>query len=637
MLIRSSKKSRVLLACAVVFTVLAQGFANVAAAQVERRSAILRDALVRPIPSDGLRISVVLREPAPTTSRPLRRGGIMAKQDGVFERLPAGRFKVGRRYQNLSGFSVWADTETIAALNDDPDVVSIDLDRRVFPATAQGAAIVGATTVKALGVTGAGVGVAVIDTGIDTDHPQVSGSLVAEACFCDNAGGPFGCCPNGFDTQTGAGAAEDHDGHGTNVSGVIVSNSVTNEGVAPDASIVAIKVFGSTGGGGFSDVASALDWVITNHLTYGIKVVNLSLSDGGEYNDALASPCTGTNTANAIALLKNTHGISVFVASGNDGFDAGISFPACVPQAFSVGGVYDQGFGSVNWGICTDTSVTADTFVCHTSSGSLLDLVAPDFRTLVPTLGGGVVNAGGTSIASPYAAAAAALLLDADAALSPDEVLTWLGTGAPSVTNPDNALSFPRARVDVAVPLLLAVCGNSVLEVGEACDDGNTVDGDCCDSVCEFETVGSGCDDGDLCSTVDSCDGAGTCVGSSPLVCDDSEICTDDSCIPASGCAFVPNTDPCDDANACTDGDVCAGGSCTAGGALDCDDLDACTADSCDEVSGCFHEPILGCGDVPPVPSSTGPGLVTLSIALLTLGLWRRQDPAKKPIGPSSA
>ena len=80
----------------------------------------------------------------------------------------------------------------------------------------------------------------------------------------------------------------------------------------------------SAGSGNFSDVADGLDWVIDNHLTLGIKVVNLSLGDLLVYDDSSAFPCTGSNTADAIAQLKDL-GISVFVASGNGGFDNGIA------------------------------------------------------------------------------------------------------------------------------------------------------------------------------------------------------------------------------------------------------------------------------------------------------------------------
>ncbi len=662
-----------------------------AAAKGDVRTPLLRRALGKPVPVDGIRISVVLREPATTTLRAARPDRVRARQGGVLARLKRGRFNLGRRYRWLNGFSGWADARAIEALMADPDVLSIDIDRIAHGALAEGTALVGAPTAQSLGVTGSGVAVAVLDSGIDTDHPSLSASLALEACFCDDAPGPFGCCPNGFDTQTGAGAAEDDEGHGSATAGVIVSSSVSNQGVAPDASIVALKVLAASGSGSFSDIADALDWVITNHLTYGIKVVNLSLSDGLEYDNAAAFPCTGSNTASAITQLKGL-GVSVFVASGNEGYDSGISYPACVPAAFSVGGAYDQTFSQVSWcgttcseTLCTDEPATVDTFVCHANSGSLLDVLAPEFQATVPSIGGGTTSVGGTSIASPYAAGQAALLLDADGALTPDQILTWLKTDAPLVTNPDNSMAFPRTRIDSAVAQLLAVCGNGVLEAGEDCDDGNANSGDCCDSGCEFEVLGSSCDDSDLCTLTDNCDGAGACAGSGTLVCDDAELCTDDSCIPASGCHFDPNTvacddldactvndvcaggactsgspltcddgnvctddtclpasgcdfaansAACDDADACTDGDVCSAGSCTPGAPLDCDDLDECTADGCDELAGCFNEPIEGCPPPAPVPSVTPGGLALIVACLAVTTLWAARGRRREPNGP---
>ena len=589
-------------------------------AAADKRTRLLREALARPIPGEGIRISVVLREPAFGTSRVRRPERIRTRRGAVIKRVKRGHLDIRHRYRWLSGFSGWADAEAIEILRNDPDVLSVDVDRIAYAALTQGVALIGADTSHALGVTGSGVTVAMLDTGVDTNHPDLASSLIAEACFCNDAPGPSGCCPGGGDTQTGAGAAEDDDGHGSATAGVIFSSAVSNLGVAPDASMVAIKVLGADGNGNFSDIASGLNWVIDNRVTYGIKIVNLSLSDGLEYDSAAASPCTGSNTANAISQLKAL-GVSVFAASGNDGHDNGISFPACVPEAISVGGVYDATFPSVAWSVCTDSPATVDTFVCHSNSGSLLDLLAPQFKARVPNVGGGLQNFGGTSIASPYAAGQAALLLDANSSLTPNQILFSLTAGAPLVTNPDNGLSFPRTRIDLAVALILGTCGNGTVDPGEDCDDSNTLPGDCCDATCQYEGAGSSCDDADLCTTSDVCDGAGSCVGSEPPDCDDDNVCTDDSCVPETGCQSDPNTAECDDANVCTEGDVCIATVCTPGVALDCDDQNVCTADGCDEVTGCFHAIIEGCV-TQPVPGFTASGLVLLVGFMSLAALW---------------
>jgi hypothetical protein len=156
------------------------------------------------------------------------------------------------------------------------------------------------------------------------------------------------------------------------------------------------------------------------------------------------------------------------------------------------------------------------------------------------------------------------------------------------------------------------------------CDDRNacTTGDSCVEGICTG-TPTVRCDDGDVCDGVETCDPAtGTCVAGPVPVCNDANRCTDDACHPVSGCVYTPNTAPCFDGNACTTNDICSGGVCTGilvlcsdgdlcngtetcdphtvscgpGLPLNCDDGDACTADSCDPVAGCRHVPIAGCG-----------------------------------------
>jgi cysteine-rich repeat protein len=141
-------------------------------------------------------------------------------------------------------------------------------------------------------------------------------------------------------------------------------------------------------------------------------------------------------------------------------------------------------------------------------------------------------------------------------------------------------------------------CGDGVLQSdqGEECDDGNSLDGDCCSANCELEPAGNECgDDGNLC-TRDECDGAGICQHGDMTVelCDDGVACTDDICLPNGGCVNAPVDENCDDGTYCNGVEVClAGVGCSSGSAIDIDDGVSCTSDSCvEETESVSHVPL---------------------------------------------
>ena len=122
------------------------------------------------------------------------------------------------------------------------------------------------------------------------------------------------------------------------------------------------------------------------------------------------------------------------------------------------------------------------------------------------------------------------------------------------------------------------------------CNDANPCTDDTCNtqSGCVYTNNVVECDDGNACTTGETCAG-GTCVLGETVNCDDSNICTNDFCHPVSGCANQFNTSPCDDANACTTGDICSQGACTSTGTLTCNDNNPCTTDTCSADSGCAN------------------------------------------------
>jgi hypothetical protein len=135
-----------------------------------------------------------------------------------------------------------------------------------------------------------------------------------------------------------------------------------------------------------------------------------------------------------------------------------------------------------------------------------------------------------------------------------------------------------------------------VLGTPPDCDDDNPCTLDCNpNSGCIQVPLAddTGCDDGNQCTKSDTCQG-GVCTAGEPRTCNDGNDCTTDTCDPAHGCAHEPIATglPCSDGNACTQADACIRGNCIAGSGISCDDLNPCTADTCDALDGCHHQPV---------------------------------------------
>ena len=131
--------------------------------------------------------------------------------------------------------------------------------------------------------------------------------------------------------------------------------------------------------------------------------------------------------------------------------------------------------------------------------------------------------------------------------------------------------------------------GKCVAGAKIVCNDGNLCTTDACDAKLGCTTVYNAvaCNDSNACTAGDTCS-AGNCVGK-VIVCDDGNTCTEDICDASKGCLGIANLGVCTDSNVCTLGDTCKAAVCVTNAKLDCDDLNACTADSCDPIKGCQH------------------------------------------------
>jgi subtilisin family serine protease len=485
------------LALLFVFAVTAHGFKN--------EVAIIEQEVVDTLNDKGdVSVIIILREDI--VSFPLviseKKRRIKLKQSKVLSKLSQSDFKIKRKYKTISGIAGKIFPKGLMKLKKHPDVLRIYKDHKAFINLAQSIPLINADTVQNLGFSGTGVTVAVIDTGVEYTHSSLGGCL---GSGCKVSGG--------YDFVNDDSNPMDDNGHGTHVAGIVASTHSTYTGVAPGANIAALKVLDSSGSGWFSDIAAAIDWCIDNKDFYNISVINMSLGNGGEYNNPAF--CDQYLTANAIAEARN-NGIITMVASGNDAHSDGISYPACGSAAVSVGGVYDANVGGVSWCgypfcfpyLCTDSTTFADKVVCHTNSDEILDLMAPDYAIYSTALGGGFTTKGGTSMASPHAAGAAALLIEYNNLLTPDQIETILIDTGYDVTDTKNGLIFPRIDIQSALSGDSDYDGikddgdNSGIAGDNPCTGGATIG---CDDNC-IDTPNTNQDDADSDEVGDVCD-----------------------------------------------------------------------------------------------------------------------------------
>jgi len=438
-----------------------------------------------------------------TDTSALRVQQIAQRIEGVLRELTPQDFQLSRRFQSIAAFAGVVTATGIAKLERHPDVMRVQLDLvlraispqpRLQPHLSESVPLIQANSVHSLGIRGNGVRIAIIDTGIDTDHPDFSTAapgdrIVAQNCFLSGASCPSP--PN---------VAEDGNGHGTHVSGIAASDgSVSPVGVAPQAQLVAIKVLKDDGTGNLSDTVAALDWIYTNNASLNVKVVNMSLGSFTLYTP----PCDTAYPAMTTAInnLRNI-GVISFAASGNNANATQMSLPACISTVVSVGAVYDANVGSISWGnpqVCRDLTTAADQVACITNG--VPDLQAPGALITSSFIGGGTATLGGTSMASPHAAGTAALLIQAKPSITPTEIEAVLQTTGVPVTDPKNGQTRPRINAFAAVSAVLSCTATGAIfrierTTGNVCTDGSFFSGNA--DVAEYILASEPLEPGDV-------------------------------------------------------------------------------------------------------------------------------------------
>jgi len=361
-------------------------------------------------------------------------------------------FRTALRYDEaIEGFAARLTPTDVQKLRKHPRVELVTADRRVdaigsVPMASGETAPNGIERIEAS--SGGSVheasteNVAVIDTGIDLDHPDLN---VAPGRDC-----------------TGTGSSDDDNGHGTHVAGTIGARNdgAGLVGVAPGTKLYAVKVLNRQGSGTDSGVICGIDWV-TGRLSDGdpandITVANMSLGGGG---DPIQTCATTSDPMHQAICRSTSAGVTYVVAAGNDGWDFDYQqvpdTPAAYPEVLTVTAVSDsdgQGGGTGGSPTCrsgeSDDRYASFSNFAATAAGRAHTVGGPGVCIVSTYPGGGNATMSGTSMASPHVAGLAALCLGEGgtpgpcAGLNPSTIIQTIRSQAETQTSSTPSYGF---------------------------------------------------------------------------------------------------------------------------------------------------------------------------------------------------
>ena len=269
------------------------------------------------------------------------------------------------------------------------------------------------------GYRGDGASIAIIDTGIESNHESLP-NVVGGAAFDQCSTGSFACWFGGNGNPCNEDWDDDHD-HGTHCAGTAAApdNGVGVVGVAPDADLYAVKVLTCTGGGSFSDIAAGIEWTADQ----GIDVGSMSL--GG----------SSSNAVEDAVEYADDHGVLLVAAAGNDGCGGCVSYPAAYDEVMAVS--------------ATDEN---DTLASFSSYGPEIEIAAPGVDVLSTVAQSDYDEFSGTSMACPHVAGAGAILMAEGR--TADQARQLLKDGADDIGLPSDQQGDGRLNVADSVDLL---------------------------------------------------------------------------------------------------------------------------------------------------------------------------------------
>ena len=392
-------------------------------------------------------------------------------QQSLLTRMSSHTVSSVKRFKYIPYIALELDAAALEALASDPEVVSIEEDRLLKPMLKESTPLIGAPQAWSQGFSGLGQTIAILDTGVDKNHPFLAGKVVSEACYSGSGRGES-LCPGGVTESTSPRSGmpcSDTDlpfgtcFHGTHVAGIAAGKSDEFSGVARDANLISIQVFSKVESpfcsdeedesdepcirSSNSDLISGLERVLELSARFDIAAVNMSLGS----NDAFPGSCDLLFPAKKAAIDNlRAVGIATIASSGNEESSSGIGFPACISSAVSVGSTDD---GSSSYDGSSET--TKDDVSDFSNSSPALDLLAPGRWITSSVPGRGYDTWPGTSMAAPHVAGTWAVLKSKAPHASVQQMLSALKNTGVSITDPRNNVTTPRIQVDAALNSLI--------------------------------------------------------------------------------------------------------------------------------------------------------------------------------------